>query len=311
MGLAIQIHNQYIETTKAQYLEKLHNGEQISEKLQYNYDNLCPYEELSPQLKIANIRQARSIPYKLSLIGCEMANLADDRKEILEFNETEVLELAKMEHEQWCRDKIESGWTYGVPRDDENFIHDCLLPWDKLTPEVQKYDIDPILEIPNYVRNIGLKIVETKTRLLTLKMHEFYMEDNESNMTPLDERIMEFDELPDNIKYSNYKQTDLLVKLLGELGYAVVERNAKGKSIESLDPDELEYLAETEHAAWCDLRRNFGWKYGELRDDDLKTNPRLLDWEDLDDGTRFANLETFKNLPDLCDQVGLKIIKND
>ena len=309
--LAIQIHEQYNETTRAQYEEKLERGEEISEKLKHNYDNMCSYAELSPQLKIANIRQARSIPYKLSIIGCEMANMADPRKEVLSFNDDEVIELAKLEHEQWCEDKIESGWTYGPVRDDENFIHDCLLPWDELSREVQQYDIDPILEIPNYVRQIGLKIVQTKTRLLTVKMHEYYKERHDSSQSSSEGGIGEFDELPDYIRYSNFRHADILVKLLEELGYRVVEKNAYGDAVDSLDVDELDYLAEASHEAWCDFRLDFGWKYGEIRNDELKTNPLLVAWDDLDDETRLNNLDTLEKLPDLCDQVGLKIIKAD
>ena len=66
----------------------------------------------------------------------------------------------------------------------------------------------------------------------------------------------------------------------------------------------------TQHEEWCAFRRNFGWKYGEIWDDQLKTNPLLVDWEDLDDQARYDNLETLESLPLLCSQVGLKIIKN-
>ena len=308
--LAILIHEQYNETIKRQYEEKIENGEAVDGELKSKYDNMCSYGDLSPQLKIANIRQARSIPYKLSLIGCEMANLNDEREEVLQFNEQEVLELAKMEHEEWRADKEESGWTYGPVRDDANFIHDCLLPWDELSSEIQQLDIDPILEIPHYVHELGLKIVETKTRLLSVKMHEFFMENHDFDMEGIDEKIVGFDELPDYIKYTNYKLTDFIVKKLDELGYSVVEKNAPDEAIASLDGDELDYLAMTQHEEWCAFRRNFGWKYGEIWDDQLKTNPLLVDWEDLDDQARYDNLETLESLPLLCSQVGLKIIKN-
>ena len=132
-------------------------------------------------------------------------------------------------------------------------------------------------------------------------MHEFYNQENDISR--------EFNDLPDYIKYSNYRQTDFLVKILGELGYDVVDKEENGTAIESFDDDVIEYLAKREHNAWYKLRINLGWKYGDKKDDELKTNPNLVLWEDLDDSTKLSNKHTFENLPKLCDSVGLKIVK--
>ena len=57
------------------------------------YNGLCSFDDLTPQLKIANIRQARSIPLKLSIIGCELADMSDERPAIEEFLEDEILDF--------------------------------------------------------------------------------------------------------------------------------------------------------------------------------------------------------------------------
>ena len=299
--LAIEIHNQYISTIKSQYQEKLDNGEEIDEDLQKKYDGLCSFDDLSPQLKIANIRQARSIPRKLNMIGCEIANKSDEREAIVEFSPEEVLDLAIFEHDEWCEEKIGTGWTYGEQKDVENLVTPYLVPWDDLDAEIQQFDIDPVKNIPNLIDSIGLKIVRTKIRLLTFKMHEFYEDGND---------VEEFDDLPEYIKYSNYKQTDFLVKILGEQGYDVVPKESKGTPISSFDEDDLDYLAEREHNAWYKLRINSGWKYGDVKDEELLTNPNLVQWEELNDSTKISNKKTFENLPKLCEEVGLKIVKN-
>ncbi len=299
--LAIEIHGQYINTIKSQYMEKLENGEEIDKDFQNKYENLCSYDELIPQLKIANIRQAKSIPYKLNIIGCEIVGPDDEREAITEFSPEEVLDLAIVEHEEWCKEKIGTGWTYGEEKDVENLITPYLVPWDELDEETQQLDIDPVKNIPSLVDSIGLKIVKTKIRLLTFKMHDFYNQENDISG--------EFNDLPDYIKYSNYKQTDFLVKILGELGYDVVDKEENGIAIESFDDDVIEYLAKREHNGWYKLRINLGWKYGDKKDDELKTNPNLVLWDDLDDSTKLSNKHTFENLPKLCDSVGLKIVK--
>ena len=236
------------------------------------------------------------------MIGCELANLSDRREAITEFAEEEILGLAIYEHDEWCEEKIAMGWTYGEVRDDSKLIHDCLVPWDDLTPEIQQYDIDPVKNIPALVESIGLKIVRSKIRMLTIEMHKFY----QSKVSG----TQDFDDLPEYIKYSNYKQADFLVRILKELGYEVVDIENFGDEIASFDEDSLEYLAKREHNAWYKLKVNLGWRYGSVRDDDLKLNPNLVEWEALDISHREFNMTTFRNLPQLCRNVDLKIIKN-
>ena len=300
--LAIQIHNQYVETTKQQYEEKVANGEELDDEFMEKYNNLPSFDELTPQLKIANIRQARSIPIKLNIIGCELAPKSDEREAILKFSDDEVLDLAIFEHDEWCEEKIGTGWTYGEEKDVNKLITPYLVPWDELTEEIQQYDIDPVKNIPNLMDSIGLKVVRTKIRLLTFEMHKFYSEYNDD--------AGNFDDLPIYIKYSNYKQTDFLVKILSELGYDVVDIVSSGKAISAFDEDSVDYLAEREHTAWYKLKVNLGWKYDSVKDVDAKTNPNLVEWDLLDYETQEANKRTFRNLPQLCENVGLKIVKN-
>lgn len=41
------------------------------------------------------------------------------------------------QHEQWCRFKIEAGWTYGATKDADRRTHPCLVPYSDL-PDSQK-----------------------------------------------------------------------------------------------------------------------------------------------------------------------------
>ena len=300
--LALEIHKQYIETATNEYNEKRDKGEIDAEAERDFKEKTKPFDQLSSHLKLANIRQARSIPRKLNMIGCELAALSDKREAITKFSEEEVLDLAIYEHDEWCEEKIGQGWTYGEVRDDDNLIHDCLVPWDDLTPEVQQYDIDPVENIPNLVKKIDLKIVRSKIRLLTIEMHKFYQQENGGTQ--------DFDDLPEYIKYSNYKQANFLVKILGELGYDVVDAKSNGDAIEYFDEDSLEYLAKREHNAWYKLKVNLGWRFAPVRDESKKLNPNLVEWDALDVENKDANKRTFRNLPQMCKNVDLKIVKN-
>ena len=300
--LALEIHEQYIETATKEYNEKKDKGEIDAEAENDFKEKTKPFNELSSHLKLANIRQARSIPKKLNMIGCELADISDKREAITKFSDEEVIDLAIYEHDEWCEEKIGQGWTYGEVRDDDNLIHDCLVPWDDLTPEVQQYDIDPVENIPNLVEKVGLKIVRSKIRLLTIEMHKFYQQNVEGTA--------DFDDLPEYIKYSNYKQANFLVKILGELGYDVVDVESKGEAVEYFDEDSLEYLAKREHNAWYKLKVNLGWRFAPVRDEERKLNPNLVDWGDLETLNKDDNKRTFRNLPQMCKNVDLKIVKN-
>ena len=212
------------------------------------------------------------------------------------------MDLAIFEHEEWCEEKLGTGWTYGEEKDIGNLVTPYLVPWDELTEEIKQYDVDPVKNIPNLMNSIGLKVVRTKIRLLTFEMHDFYSKVNES--------AGKFEDLPSYIKYSNYKQTDFLVKILSELGYDVVDIESAGEPIKSFDEDSIDYLAKREHNAWYKLKVNLGWKYDSVKDVDAKTNPNLVEWEMLDYDTQELNKRTFRNLPQLCANVGLKIIKD-
>lgn len=262
------------------------------------YNGLCSFDELTSQLKIANIRQARSIPVKLGIIGCELADENDEREAILEFSDNEVLDLAMFEHDEWCAEKEGTGWVYGEKKDIKNLVTPYLVPWEELPADIQEYDIDPVKNIPSLMQSIGLKVVRTKIRLLTFEMHNFYTNE------------VTFEELPEYTKYSNYKQTDFLVKILSELGYDVVDIDSPGEPITSLDEDSVDYLAEREHNAWYRLKVNLGWTYDSVKDEVAKTNPNLVEWDALDYETQESNRATFKNLPQLCKNVDLKIVKN-
>ena len=296
-NLAILIHNHYNELIEKQYREKIDNGEEIDEDFQKKYDERKSFDELTPQLKIANIRQARSIPIKLDMIGCELANESDEREAITEFSAEEVEDLAIFEHDEWCEEKEGTGWVYGEEKDVENLVTPYLVPWDDLTEEIKDFDREPVREIPSLMQSIGLKVVRSKIRLLTIEMHNLH--DNTS-----------FDDLPDYIKYSNYKQADYLIRILSQRGYSVVDVDSPGKAVEGFDPDSIEYFAEREHEAWYKLKVNLGWTYGSVKDDISKTNPNLMDWNALDYEKKEANRLTFKTLPDLCKKVDLKIVKN-
>ncbi len=109
--------------------------------------NCKPWEALSPHFKLSNISQAMSYREKLALIGYEMRPLEPGKPPLKRFTESELLTMAKQEHERWMHEKIEEGWAYAPVRNDDKKLHDCLVPWDQLSEEVQGWDKEPCANI--------------------------------------------------------------------------------------------------------------------------------------------------------------------
>ena len=299
--LAKEIHNTYVRNVMDQYNELLERGETDLD-LKNIYDNLCSFDELNPKLKLLNVKNAISIFNKLNTIGYEIALLDDERSEIVEFSEEDMINLAIYDHEEWCREKIDKGWIYGEIRDYDNLIHDCLVPWDELSLEVQQWDIESVKIIPSLIDSSGFKIVESKVRMLTFGMHKFYHSK--------DEGTEEFEDLPDYIIKLNYKKTELILETLSKLDYYVVDEYHPSEKIETLEKNELIYLAQKFYDEWYELNKSLGWRYGESYDLNLKTNPNLVIWEKLSYDYAKMQINIFKKLPELCSQLGFKIVKN-
>ena len=327
----------------------IRNIEKIAEKIHENYSRIeeekgkkvTPYKKLLPHYKKSNVRQAKSYPRKLNIIGCEMVPITDER-EAHEFTLGEIEDLAILEHKDWCDEKINTGWIshydaydedimgegntiseedfirfceynkeekdrnpniVPIEKDEKRHIHPNLVDWDELNEETKDKDREPVRQMPDILESLGLKIVKTKLRLLTLEMHNSFREEYGSLGS-----IPVFDQLDEETKYSNYKQTTFLVKILAENNYRIVSEEVKGDAIAEFSDDEVEYFAQREHNAWYRRKVNLGWTQGPKNIKE-KTNPNIAPWDALDFDTKEANMFTFVQLPQSCKRVGLKIIK--
>lgn len=295
------------------------------------------YEEMDASKKLSSVRQAKSYPYKLNLIGCEIVSKDNPKPEHI-ITKEEIDFLGVIEHEDWCREKRSTGWispkealdndliteeiynelikaneegfTSNVDNkyvDEEKgiYVHANLVKFEDLNEDSQEKDKRPIRDIPEILKNVKnnpLKIVQTDLRRLTIQMHETYREFSK------DKDIPEFKDLPFEVKHNNYKQTLFITKLLSALDYKIVPTNEPGDAIKKFeDVKETDYLAENEHNAWYLKKINQGYVYGPKKEG-MKT-PKLKPWNELDSKYKKQNKKTFKRLPKTCKKVGLKIVK--
>lgn len=79
-------------------------------------------------------------------------------------------------------------------------------------------------------------------------------------------------------------------------------------------PDELELLVEQMarhvHDVWAETRINQGWKYGEQRNDEIKTHPCLVPYEELPEEEKIYDRMTSIDTLKFILKQGFRIIKD-
>ena len=79
-----------------------------------------------------------------------------------------------------------------------------------------------------------------------------------------------------------------------------------------LDADILELselIAKNTHEVWSAGRIRDGWSYGEMRDDDKKTHPCLVPYEELSESEKEYDRNTSMETLKLIVRLGYKIVK--
>lgn len=124
--------------------------------------SLADWDELDDRLKESNRRQADDIGRKLEAISCGIAPSNGPGVPAFEFTDPEVLQLARLEHARWRREREEAGWRYapGVKRDS---THPYLVEWESLPEEVREIDIRAVREIPALAARAGFQIYRRST----------------------------------------------------------------------------------------------------------------------------------------------------
>ncbi|MEB3979789.1 hypothetical protein OQ968_00740 [Mycobacterium sp. 663a-19] len=111
-----------------------------------------PWAELNEFYRGSNRRQVRNALWMVEQIaghtwntwgsppaqlsGSEMAGLPPlEQLALMGFDRCAALNMARAEHEDWCRYYRRNGWKYGVPRDDSRKIHNKLVDWSVVESE--------------------------------------------------------------------------------------------------------------------------------------------------------------------------------
>jgi len=159
---------------------------------------------------------------------------------------------------------------------------------------------------------IGAEIPELKPDIretIARAVHETYRSVQMSRGQNKDPSLKEWDDLLDYLKESNRQQADHITKKLRQIGCAIRKAKGPGIGLISFTNDEIETMAEMEHARWNVERLLDGWKWGEKKDVTKKINPYIVAWSELHDDVKEWDRETVRKIPEFLAKVGLEVYR--
>ena len=128
--------------------------------------SMVPWDELNEELKEMNRDQADDIGVKIHSIGCDILPWSDYGADQFVFTPAEIEAMSRMEHERWCKLKVEQGWKYAPQRDDNKKLHPSLVGWqDAGFSEAEKEkDRNTVRQIPRYLALAGFQIYRSSSK---------------------------------------------------------------------------------------------------------------------------------------------------
>jgi hypothetical protein len=118
-----------------------------------------PWSRLDVGMKESNRAQARDITAKLASFGYQIVPLRAWEATDFTFEDDEVEQLAKSEHDRWWQQKIDDGWQWGKVKSDEKKTNLYMVPSEELPRDVAEWDREFVRAIPAVLASAGLQIM--------------------------------------------------------------------------------------------------------------------------------------------------------
>jgi hypothetical protein len=144
--------------------------------------------------------------------------------------------------------------------------------------------------------------IETVARAI----HDQYRADQHDRFLQAEPAMADWDELLDPFKESNRQQAIHVGQKLEAIGMKALPVADREIQLAKFTEEQVERLAEMEHARWNVERRLAGWTLGP-RDPQRKTSPYLVGWAELPETVKQWNRRAVCAIPALLGGVGLEI----
>jgi hypothetical protein len=145
--------------------------------------------------------------------------------------------------------------------------------------------------------------------ILARELHAIYLDDHltSDEKEEQNEALVPWEQLPERLKESNRVQAANIRNTLAESGYSITQMRDWEAGEMDFTPEEVEKMACKEHERWCQERNQTGWIYGPERDVAKKTNPDLVEWDELPEEEKEKNRRFVRGLPRSLARAGFQI----
>jgi hypothetical protein len=152
-------------------------------------------------------------------------------------------------------------------------------------------------------------ILEDRLDRLAKAIHNDYVQARiaDGSHNPADLSHQEWSYLGQGFRNSNRAQADHMDVKLRAVHCRRVPRAEPEKKVTVFTPEEVEMLAEMEHARWCAERFLAGWTYGTPKDKARKISPDLVPWAILPEPIREYDRQAVRRLPEHVGLLGEEI----
>ena len=151
------------------------------------------------------------------------------------------------------------------------------------------------------------KLDEERREVLGREVHEEYRRNRQLSLRSNEPTMRSWSRLPKSFQESNRAQADSIPRKLEKIDCTAVAVEGRAVRLVKLTVDEVNRLAEIEHARWVIERLQDGWRLGPRRDVDRKTSPYLVPWAELSDEVREWDRQTVRKIPEFLATVGLEV----
>ena len=120
--------------------------------------------------------------------------------------------------------------------------------------------------------------------------------------------LTDFENLPDDIKYSNKDNAFHIPTKLLSIGYKIrpVKKGFKSVTLH-LNEAETETMAAIEHIRWSWDKRLNGWIYGNVKDNSNKIHPGLIPFQELSESEKEKDRELVRLIPALLQDIDYEV----
>ncbi|MFA5414400.1 MAG: RyR domain-containing protein [Methanoregula sp.] len=144
---------------------------------------------------------------------------------------------------------------------------------------------------------------------MAIKNHAYYQKIQGPGVIKTIPSLYDWEKLDKGLQESNRKWVDHTSTKLREFGYFLKKSDGKKFTPVSFSEEEIDVMAEMEHARWTVERIREGWHYGEKKDVEKKISPYLVPWDQLTKEVKDWDRDPIIKLPALLAEMGYEIYK--